>query len=154
MVKKYPVRIDDIGKEKELASGTKLVDLKITRLDTQDEIKIACFLGKDGAFDVKEGEEFLIPIEEKEYKGKPQYSTTGWNWEALTEKDKPSKEVQEQAKEDKTLDILMMFDKKQDMSKNLLTMFNEVCPEWYKQSGPASATFLEIAKILLSKREN
>jgi len=151
----YPIVIDKIGKERVLPTGTKIVELSVRRLDTQEEMKIDCFLGKDGELSVSTGQEFTIPIEKKEYKGKPQYSTVIWKWEALSQEKKVEiKKEQVTENDEKSLEIALNFDNKKDMAQNLLTMFNEVCPEWYKQSGPASATFLEIAKILLSKREN
>lgn len=158
-IKKYPVVIDKIGKTRDLPSGSKVVSLNITRLDNQDELKVDCFLGRDGELSASVGQELLMPLESKDYKGKPQYSTCAWKCEVMTpqaeSKEAPEKDFTEReipSKGNALLDLMLIFNTKKDMAKELLIAFNETCPDWYKQLGPASATFLEMAKMLLQEK--
>jgi len=69
------------------AKKTPMRKVNVTQLDTRENHEVSVFLGKseEDDFNFVTGQEVLMDIDAKDYKGKTQYSAGAWKCKPLTE---------------------------------------------------------------------
>ena len=69
------------------AKKTPMRKVNVTQLDTKENLEVFVFLGKEEEddFNFVAGQEVLMDIDAKDYKGKTQYSAGAWKCRPLTE---------------------------------------------------------------------